>query len=83
MMDESDNAFVAVRWYKEKETFPVDAVLELPALQLASAKRTASYSVMPVHCIVNGALLIKCGGTSSPFNPLEKKWNTSVPTTTK
>jgi hypothetical protein len=63
MMDEGNNAFVAVRWYKEKETFPVNTVLELPALQLAGAKTTASYSVMPVHCIVNGALLIKCAGT--------------------
>lgn len=64
MTDARDNAFVAVRWYKEKTTFPENADLDLPALQLAAEKTTASYSVMPVHCIVNGALLIACGGTT-------------------
>jgi hypothetical protein len=64
MTDEREDAFIAVRWYKEKTTFPVHAVLELPALEIASAKMVNSYSVLPVHCVVNGALLIKCGGTT-------------------
>ena len=62
MTDENKDAFIAVRWYEEKTMFV--PVLKLPALRLASAKMVNSYSVLPAHCVVNGALLIKCGGTT-------------------
>jgi hypothetical protein len=62
MIDKADHLFIAVRWYKHKP-FPPNAILELLAFDLAPEDKTASYSVLPVDCIVNGALLIKCEGT--------------------
>jgi hypothetical protein len=63
MMDGGGHIFAALRWYKEKRPFPPNVVLELPALELTPGHLAKSFSVLPIDCIINGALLIKCKGT--------------------
>ena len=61
--DAEDEHFVALRWFEETKKTPPGTVLELPSLNLAHEEQTKSYSVLPVDCIINGAVLIKCKGT--------------------
>jgi hypothetical protein len=42
---------------------PIEARLELTALDLACDDESKSYSLLPEKCIINGAILIKCRGT--------------------
>ena len=56
--DGEDEHYVAVRWYAQTASPPPGTVLELPALTLAPENRTDSYSILPVECIINGAVLI-------------------------
>jgi hypothetical protein len=61
MKDNDDNHFVAVHWLTEVEGVVVDPVTRLVPLTLSRAELTASYSVMPVSAITNGALIIEGG----------------------
>ena len=59
LQDDDDNVFVALRWYSEKiPGSAIDLVVMLPPLTLEPETLTKSYSIMPAHAIVNGALII-------------------------
>ena len=53
--------FALLRWYTEVGTYPADLVSMLPHLRLADPFLTKSYDVLPVSCIMNGALLVPNG----------------------
>ena len=56
--DADDKVFVAVRWYSEVPGTVVDPVVQLTPLSLAPEALTKSFSIMPAHAILNGALII-------------------------
>ena len=74
-MDGNEDHFVALRWYAEVQRIPDGAVLEMPCLQLAPEQRMDSYSILPVECIINGAVLIElngvCWAVQSPREEVE------------
>jgi hypothetical protein len=61
--DAAHKIFVAVRWYQKRTRTPPNTLLLLTGLELAPKMLTTSYSVLPIACIVNGALLVECEGT--------------------
>jgi hypothetical protein len=61
--DNEGDHYVALRWYAEPPIHPPGVVLELVALELARDDRTASYSILPEKCILNGSVLIKSEDT--------------------
>jgi len=56
--DADGHHFVALRWLAEVPGVVVDPVSRLVPLNVTPAATTASYSVMPVESIVNGALVV-------------------------
>jgi hypothetical protein len=50
--------YVAVRWYSEIPRGPRSPYIDLPPLKLTPENDPASYSILPVDAIVNGALLV-------------------------
>jgi hypothetical protein len=58
LKDDDDNVFVAVRWYSEVPGTILDPVVKLVPLTLAPDTRPESYSIMPEHTILNGALIV-------------------------
>ena len=57
----SGEHYVLLRWYTEIGRYPVELVPMLPHLRLADPFLTKSYDVLPVNCILNGALLVPHG----------------------
>ena len=53
--------FVLLRWYTEIGRYPVELVPMLPHLRLDDPLLTKSYDVLPISCILNGALLVPHG----------------------
>ena len=49
---------MALRWYSEVPGTVVDPVVRLAPLTLAPETLPQSYSVMPAHAILNGALIV-------------------------
>jgi hypothetical protein len=58
LKDADDNVFVAVRWYSEVPGTILDPVVKLIPLTLAPDTLPQSYSIMPAHTILNGALIV-------------------------
>ena len=56
--DADENVFVALRWYTEVPGNVLDPVVQLAPLKLAPDTLTTSYSIMPAHAILNGALIV-------------------------
>ena len=56
--DADHNIFVALRWYTEIPGYVMDPVVQLAPLKLAPETLTGSYSIMPAHAILNGALIV-------------------------
>ena len=56
--DANDDVFVALRWYSEVPGIVVDPVVKMPPLTLAPENLPKSYSIMPAHAILNGALIV-------------------------
>ena len=50
--------FALLRWYTEVGRYPLEPIPILPHLRLADPSLTKSYDVLPVSCIMNGALLV-------------------------
>ena len=53
--------FVVLRWYTEKGRHPSEPIALLPHLVLAPPLLTKSYDVLPIDCVLNGALMIPHG----------------------
>ena len=60
--DAHGHHYVGLQWYADEPIKPPGAILELPCLQLAREDRSASYSILPADCVVNGAVLFPCVG---------------------
>ena len=58
MKDADGDVFVALRWYTEVQGTVVDPVVRLAPLTLAHEGLPSSYSIMPAHAILNGALIV-------------------------
>ena len=56
--DADDKVFVAVRWYSEVPGTVLDPVVQLTPLTLAPEALTRSFSILPAHTILNGALIV-------------------------
>jgi hypothetical protein len=61
-VDAEGQHYVGLRWYAEAPNTPPGAVLELTCLDLAAEDKSSSYSILPVECIVNGAILLPSMG---------------------
>jgi hypothetical protein len=59
--DSQDKHYVALQWYTAIGNSAVHPIALLPQLHFAPDNDLASYDVLPVSCIVNGALLIQNG----------------------
>ncbi len=58
LKDSDDEYFVLLQWYDQVGTEPFHSVSGLIQLELRPQNVTKSDSVMPISCIVNGALII-------------------------
>ena len=59
--DSKGNHFVLLRWYNEKGRFPSGQISLLSHFSIADPLKTRSYDVLPIECVVNGALMIPNG----------------------
>ena len=59
--DADGKHFVAVRWYTESGSEPLDPVVKLARLKLAPPLLLNSYDILPMQCVANGALVIQKG----------------------
>ena len=59
LKDSMDDYFVVVQWYDAVGRQPFDAVSGLPQVVLRPPGVAKSYSVMPINCIVNGAIITR------------------------
>ena len=59
LKDSEDNYYVVVQWYDAVGRQPFDAVSGLPQVVLRPPGVPKSYSVMPINCIVNGAIITR------------------------
>ena len=59
LKDSEDNYYVVVQWYDAVGRQPFDAVSGLPLVVLRPPGVPKSYSVMPINCIVNGAIITR------------------------
>ncbi len=59
LKDNKDDYFVVVQWYDAVGRQPFDSVSGLPQLVLRPPGVPKSYSVMPINCIVNGAIIVR------------------------
>ena len=51
--------FVILHWFtRQKPTTGFDVVSNVPSFKLAPIENTKSYSVLPVDCIMNGAVMM-------------------------
>ena len=58
LKDADDNVFAAARWYSEVPGTILDPDVKLVPLTLAPDTLPESYSTMPAHTILNGALIV-------------------------
>ena len=61
-VDSAGSLFVALRWLAEVPGVVVDPESELVPLKQTPVGATASYSVLPVAVIANGALIMQAQG---------------------
>ena len=59
--DSKGNHFVLLQWYTEKGRFPSGQISLLPHLRMSDPLKTRSYDVLPIGCVVNGALMVPNG----------------------
>jgi hypothetical protein len=59
--DSKGRMYIGLRWYDQSGPDIIDATVLLPRLKLRPHDQARSYSVLPVSCVANGALLIANG----------------------
>ena len=59
LKDSMDDYFVVVQWYDAVGRQPFNAVSGLPQVVLRPPGVAKSYSVLPINCIVNGAIITR------------------------
>ena len=77
--DHAGNHFVALRWFTSVPGPILDPIALMPSFTLSPEEQKKSYSVLPAHCILNGALMVQASTRYwAVLSPLEQQMYTSL-----
>ena len=63
LKDNEGKIFVVLHWFdRQEKDNGFDSISNVPSFKLAPNENTKSYSILPISCIVNGALIVPGGG---------------------
>jgi|LauGreSBDMM110SN_4_FD.fasta_scaffold76776_1 hypothetical protein len=62
LQDSDGKQFVVLQWFHRHEDNGFDTISRVPSFKLGPEAHTKSYSTLPLHTILNGALMVPGGG---------------------